>query len=267
MGQRPTINWEARSMARLVQMAYATVAYLLFLGVFVYAIAFVGDVAAPKTIDSGPSGPMLPALAIDALLLGVFAVQHSVMARPAFKRWWTRLTPPTIERSTYVLVSSLALALLFWQWRPIGGVVWALNGLAGEIVLAVFVFGWLVVLASTFMLSHFELFGLSQAYAAFRERAATPMQFRTPMLYGLVRHPIMLGFIIAFWAAPVMSVGHFVFAVSTTLYILAALQLEEADLMASFGSRYADYRGRVPMLLPFTRWRSASAPGATTVKR
>jgi protein-S-isoprenylcysteine O-methyltransferase Ste14 len=267
MAQVPEINWEARSMARLAQMAYATAAYLLFLGVFLYAIAFVGDIFVPKTIDSGPSGPTLSALAIDALLLGVFAVQHSVMARPAFKRWWTRVVPPAIERSTYVLASSLALALLFWQWRPIGGVVWALNGLAGETVLGAFVLGWLIVLASTFMLSHFELFGLSQAYAALRARAAGPMQFRTPMLYGLVRHPIMLGFIIAFWAAPVMSVGRLVFAIATTLYILIALQFEEADLMASFGTAYASYRGRVPMLLPFTRWRSAPATGAPTIQR
>jgi protein-S-isoprenylcysteine O-methyltransferase Ste14 len=254
-------------MARLLRMAYATAAYLLFLGAFLYAIAFVGDFAVPKTIDSAPPGPTLPALAIDALLLGVFAVQHSVMARPAFKRWWTKIVPPPIERSTYVLASSLALILLFWQWRPVSGLVWALNGLAGATVLGAFVLGWLIVLASTFMLSHFELFGLSQAYAAFRDRAAEPMQFRTPMLYGLVRHPIMLGFIIAFWAAPVMSVGHLVFAASTTLYILAALQFEEADLVARFGATYEDYRGRVPMLLPLTKWRSASAPGPSTFQR
>jgi protein-S-isoprenylcysteine O-methyltransferase Ste14 len=251
MAQVPEINWEARSMARLAQMAYATAAYLLFLGVFLYAIAFVGDIFVPKTIDSGPSGPTLSALAIDALLLGVFAVQHSVMARPAFKRWWTRVVSPAIERSTYVLASSLALALLFWQWRPIGGVVWALNGLAGETVLGAFVLGWLIVLASTFMLSHFELFGLSQAYAALRARAAGPMQFRTPMLYGLVRHPIMLGFIIAFWAAPVMSVGRLVFAIATTLYILIALQFEEADLMASAAAcRVAAALQRAPSVKP-----------------
>jgi protein-S-isoprenylcysteine O-methyltransferase Ste14 len=261
------IKLEDRSMAKFLQMLYATVAYVLFLGVFLYAIAFVGDFAVPKTIDTGSSGPLLPALAVDALLLGVFAIQHSVMARPAFKQWWTRVVPRPIERSTYVLMSSLALTLLFWQWRPIGEVIWSLQGPAGQVVLGVFVLGWLVVLASTFMLSHFELFGLSQAYAAFRDRAAAPMQFRTPMLYGLVRHPIMLGFIIAFWAAPNMSLGHLVFAVATTLYILAALQFEEADLMTAFGARYADYRRRIPMLVPFARWPSASAPPATIQRR
>lgn len=251
-------------MAKLLQMLYAAVAYVLFLGVFLYAIAFVGDFVVPKTIDSGASGPLLPSLAIDALLLGVFALQHSVMARPAFKQWWTSIVPRPIERSTYVLMSSLALALLFWQWRPLGEAVWSLHGSAAQAVVGVFVLGWLVVLASTFMLSHFELFGVSQAYAALRDRAAAPMQFRTPMLYGLVRHPIMLGFIIAFWAAPNMSLGHLVFAAATTLYILAALQFEEADLMTAFGTSYADYRRRVPMLLPFTRRRTASASQVST---
>jgi protein-S-isoprenylcysteine O-methyltransferase Ste14 len=251
-------------MVKFLQMLYAAAAYVLFLGVFLYAIAFVGDFIVPKTIDSGPSGPLFPTLAIDALLLGVFAIQHSVMARPAFKRWITRIIPMPIERSTYVLMSSLALALLFWQWRPIDGMVWSSQGLANQIVLGIFVLGWLVVLTSTFMLSHFELFGLSQAYATLRDRAAAPMQFRTPMLYGLVRHPIMLGFIIAFWAAPNMSLGHIVFAAATTLYILAALRFEEADLMTAFGKTYADYRERVPMLAPFTRWRSTPASGVST---
>ena len=251
-------------MAKFLQMLYATVSYVMFLGVFLYAIAFVGDFIVPKTIDSGASGPLLPTLAIDALLLGVFAIQHSVMARPAFKRWITRIIPAPIERSTYVLLSSLALALLFWQWRPVDGMVWSSQGIAQQAIIGVFVLGWLVVLASTFMLSHFELFGLSQAYATLRDRAAAPMQFRTPMLYGLVRHPIMLGFIIAFWAAPNMSRGHLLFAVATTLYILAALQFEEADLMTAFGAKYADYRERVPMLAPFTRWRSTPASRVST---
>jgi protein-S-isoprenylcysteine O-methyltransferase Ste14 len=250
-------------MGKLLQLAYATAAYVLFLGAFLYSIGFVGDLLVPKTIDSGPRGPWIMALAVDAVLLGVFAVQHSVMARPTFKRWWTRIVPVGIERSTYVAASSLCLVLLFWQWRPLGATVWALNGLASQIVFAVFVLGWLVVLASTFMLSHFELFGLTQAYSAFRDRTVETLPFHTPMLYGLVRHPIMLGFITAFWAAPVMTLGHLAFAIATTGYILIALQLEESDLIASFGSKYLDYRSRVPMLVPFTRWREPTAPKQT----
>ena len=241
-------------MGKLLQLAYATAAYVLFLGAFLYSIGFVGDLLVPKTIDSGPRGPWIMALAVDAVLLGVFAVQHSVMARPAFKRWWTRIVPEGIERSTYVLASSLCLSLLFWQWRPLDMTVWALSGLTAYIMRAVFLLGWLVVLASTFMLSHFELFGLTQAYSAFRDRTVETLPFHTPMLYGLVRHPIMLGFITAFWAAPVMTYGHLAFAIATTGYILIALQLEESDLVASFGAKYLDYRRRVPMLIPFTRW-------------
>jgi methanethiol S-methyltransferase len=248
-------------MGKLVQMAYALVAYVIFLGAFLYAIGFVGDLLVPKTIDSGPATPLLAALAIDGALLGLFAIQHSVMARPAFKRWWTKIVPVGAERSTYVLLSSLILLLLFWQWRPLPAPVWSLSGPAAQVVAAVFVVGWLVVLASTFMLSHFELFGLTQAYAALRNQAVKAIPFHTPMLYGLVRHPIMLGFIIAFWAAPVMSLGHLVFAVATTLYILIALQFEEADLIAMFGADYRDYRRRTPMLVPVPRLRrGGSAP-------
>jgi protein-S-isoprenylcysteine O-methyltransferase Ste14 len=254
------INSEDLPVGKIVQLSYAAVAYALFLGAFLYAIGFVGDFLVPKTIDSGRHDPWMTALAIDAALLGLFAVQHSVMARPAFKRWWTRIVPVGIERSTYVAASSLCLVLLFWQWRPLGATAWALDGLAAQLVSGVFFLGWLVVLASTFMLSHFELFGLTQAYAAFRDRAVETPPFHTPMLYGLVRHPIMLGFLIAFWAAPVMTVGHLAFATATTLYILIALQLEESDLVASFGAKYLDYRRRVPMLVPFTRWRAPTTP-------
>lgn len=249
-------------MGKLLQVLYAVVAYGIFLATFLYAVGFVGGFGVPKTIDSGVPAPLAAGLAIDAGLLGLFAVQHSVMARPAFKRWWTRIVPAPVERATYVLLSSLALVLLFWQWRPLPAPVWALHGAAGGLVLGLSGLGWLVVLASTFMLSHFELFGLTQAYRALRGRAAEAAAFRTPMLYSLVRHPIMLGFIIAFWAAPVMSLGHLAFAVATTLYILAALQLEEADLMAAFGSRYADYRRRTPMLIPLPRLRPADGTKA-----
>jgi protein-S-isoprenylcysteine O-methyltransferase Ste14 len=247
-------------MSKLLLLIYAGLAYALFLGVFLYSIGFVGDLMVPKTIDTGPPGPWIAALAVDAALLGLFAVQHSVMARPAFKRWWTRVVPVGVERSTYVIASSLCLVLLFWQWRPLGATAWAVTGLAAQIVRGVFFLGWLVVLTSTFMLSHFELFGLTQAYSTFRDRAVGTTPFHTPMLYGLVRHPIMLGFMIAFWAAPVMTLGHLAFAVATTLYILVALQLEESDLVASFGAQYLDYRRRVPMLVPFTRWRAPTAP-------
>jgi protein-S-isoprenylcysteine O-methyltransferase Ste14 len=254
-------------MGKFLQLIYAAAAYVLFLGAFLYSIGFVGDLLVPKTIDSGPREPWITALAVDVALLGLFAAQHSVMARPAFKRWWTRIVPVGIERSTYVVASSLCLIVLFWQWRPLGTTVWSLAGLAAQIALGVFFLGWLVVLTSTFMLSHFELFGLTQAYAAFRDRAVEAIPFHTPMLYGLVRHPIMLGFIIAFWSAPVMTLGHLLFAVATTLYILIALQLEEMDLVAVFGAQYSDYRRRVPMLIPFTRWRAPETPKQTAAGR
>ncbi len=254
-------------MGKLVQMVYALLAYVIFLGAFLYAIGFVGDLLVPKAIDTGPASPLAAALAIDAALLGLFAIQHSVMARPAFKRWWTTIVPAGAERSTYVLLSSLALILLFWQWRPLATPIWSLSGLAAQLVSGLFVVGWLVVLASTFMLSHFQLFGLTQAYAAFRNRAVEAIPFHTPMLYGLVRHPIMLGFIIAFWSAPVMSVGHLVFAVATTLYILIALQFEEADLIGAFGAEYRDYRRRTPMLIPFPRLGRARSEPPLSVER
>jgi protein-S-isoprenylcysteine O-methyltransferase Ste14 len=240
-------------LSRILKVAYGGVCYVLFLVVFLYAIGFVGGFVAPKRIDTGAAGAMWPSLAIDAVLLGVFAAQHSVMARPAFKRWWTRMIPADIERSTYVLFSSLALALIFWQWRPVPAVIWRLEGAAATAVLSLSALGWLVVLASTFMLSHFQLFGLTQVWSALQEKAAPAMAFRTPLLYGLVRHPIMLGFIIAFWAAPVMTIGHLFFAAMTTGYILIALQFEEHDLVAAFGETYLAYRRRVPMLAPFLR--------------
>ncbi|KAB7740379.1 isoprenylcysteine carboxylmethyltransferase family protein [Parvibaculum sedimenti] len=253
-------------MGRFLQMLYAVGAYALFLVVFLYSIGFVGNFLVPKSIDGGEPATLLSSLAIDASLLGLFAIQHSVMARPAFKRWWTRIVPVGIERSTYVVATSLAMALLFWQWRPLEATIWALDGLPAQLVLGTCLLGWVVVLISTFMLSHFELFGLTQAYAAFSGRAVRSAMFHTPMLYGLVRHPIMLGFIIAFWAAPIMTLGHLVFAAATTLYILIALQLEEADLIANFGDTYRDYRRRVPMLVPSTR-RRGSAPEPRLVRR
>jgi protein-S-isoprenylcysteine O-methyltransferase Ste14 len=238
---------------RVLKLLYGGVCYIVFLAAFLYAIGFVGDLLVPKTIDSGPVGPLWPSLALDAVLLGVFAVQHSAMARPAFKRWWKAIVPADLERSTYVLVSSLALALIYWAWRPAPGMIWRTEGVVQIVLTGLFWLGWLMVLASTFMLSHFELFGLSQVWASLRRKAEPTLTFRTPLLYGLVRHPIMLGFIVAFWAAPTMTLGRLVFAIATTGYILIALQFEERDLVAMFGETYQAYRRRTPMLLPFTR--------------
>ena len=241
---------------RLLAILYGAVAYLIFLASFLYAIAFIGDFAAPKTIDSGAVLPLIPSLLIDAALLGIFAVQHSLMARPAFKAVWTKIVPPVIERSTYVLLSSLALALICWQWRPLPATVWNVGpGLATAAVLALYGLGWVVVLTSTFLINHFDLFGLRQVWAYRRSGEVPPPEFTTPLFYRLVRHPLYLGFITAFWAAPVMSQGRLFFALATTAYILIAIQLEEHDLITVFGDRYRDYRKAVSMLLPIPRGR------------
>lgn len=235
---------------------YGLVAYAIFLATFLYAIGFAGNVLVPKSVDIGlPAGaagePVAVSALLDALLLGVFAIQHSVMARPAFKRWWTRYVPKALERSTFVLLASAALVLLFAQWRPLEAPVWNLAGTAaGTALAALFVLGWGLVLLSTFQIDHFELFGLRQVWNALRGRAPAPPEFRTPMLYRQVRHPIYLGFILAFWSAPVMSAGHLLFAAMTTGYILVGIWFEERDLVAQFGQRYRDYRDRVGMLLP-----------------
>lgn len=250
-------------MNRILTISYGAVCYVVFLASFLYAIGFVGNLVVPRSIDHGVEASIGEAVVVNVLLLGLFAVQHSVMARPAFKRWWTRLVPKTIERSTYVLVSSLALFLLFWQWRTMPAIVWDVTWMPGRVVLWVlFAAGWVTVLLSTFMISHFDLFGLRQVYLAWREKPYTDLEFRTSRLYRVVRHPIMLGFIIAFWAAPTMTTGHLLFAVATTGYILIAIQLEEHDLNATLGERYRDYRTRVPMLIPGLH-RHRSAPDTT----
>ena len=243
----------------LVAMLYGIAAYLLFLATILYAIAFVTNLPVPKTIDSGLPGPFIPSLIINVLLLGLFAVQHSVMARRQFKEWWTQFVPATVERSTYVLLASCALILLFWQWRPIPTVVWevadpklAMTIIGGSLV------GWLLVLASTFMINHFELFGLRQVLARLLRQELPQAKFKTPMLYKSVRHPIYLGFLIAFWATPTMTAGHLLFAIATTGYILIGIWLEERDLIALFGDQYRRYREQVSMLIPLPARKSRS---------
>ena len=241
-------------MAQFLTLVYGFVAYLVFLGAFLYAIGFVGNIVVPKSIDSGTTVPLMEALVVNVLLLTLFAVQHSVMARPAFKRWWTRIVPKQVERSTYVLLASSILLLLFWQWRPIPGVVWdARSTVLGPVLLGLFGVGWLIVLLSTFMINHFDLFGLRQVTLYFQRRPYAPVSFVTRGLYKIVRHPIMLGFLIAFWATPVMTLGHLMFAAVTTAYILVALQLEEHDLLEADRPTYERYRRETPMLIPLSK--------------
>jgi protein-S-isoprenylcysteine O-methyltransferase Ste14 len=248
-------------MGAIASLLYGGLVYLVFLATFLYAIAFVGNLPVPKTIDSGELGPLVTVLVIDTLLLGLFAIQHSVMARPAFKRWWTRFVPSLVERTTYVLLASLTLLLLYWQWRPIPELVWSVTNPTGALALqAVFWVGWGVVLLSTFLINHFELFGLRQVYARLRGETLPPPVFKTPLFYKRVRHPIYLGFLLAFWATPTMTVGHLLFAVATTGYILIGIYLEERDLIALFGDQYRRYREQVSMLIPLPRRKVAGSP-------
>jgi len=240
-------------MRRILVFAYGVVAYALFFGTFLYAAGFVGNLVVPKGLDASPTGSLGTSLLIDLGLLALFAVQHSVMARPAFKRAWTRIVPEPAERSTYVLASSLALVVLFWQWRPLGGVVWDIHNPTGRALMyAAFAFGWLLVLVATFLINHFDLFGLRQVWFYLRGRDYEPLPFNTPGPYRLVRHPLYVGWFFAFWATPTMTVTHLVFALVTTAYILFAIQLEERDLMRVH-PEYAEYRRRVPMLVPRLR--------------
>jgi protein-S-isoprenylcysteine O-methyltransferase Ste14 len=238
-------------MNRLLAFGYGLVSYLIFFATFLYAIGFVGNLLVPKSIDSGAPVPLTEALLINALLLGLFAIQHSVMARPAFKKWWTKYVPQPIERSTYVLLASLALILLFWQWRTIPDVVWNVENPIGSFILWVlFALGWGLVLTGTFLINHFDLFGLRQVYLHMRGEKYTDLGFRTPFLYKILRHPIMLGFIMAFWATPHMTIGHLMFAIGTTAYILIAIQIEERDMVSVHGAAYEEYRKQVSMILP-----------------
>jgi protein-S-isoprenylcysteine O-methyltransferase Ste14 len=243
-------------MGRFIAFLYGLVAYFVFFATILYAIGFVTGLVVPKTIDDGAIVPLAEACIIDILLMSVFALQHSVMARQWFKQWWTQFVPKSVERSTYVLFSSLALMLLFWQWRPIPAVVWNINNpQIGMAMIGLSLVGWLIVLTSTFLINHFELFGLHQVASNLAGKSMPEPRFRTPLYYKFVRHPIYLGFIIAFWATPTMTVGHLLFAAVTTLYIIIGILLEERDLVDLFGDEYRRYRDRVSMLVP---WRKSA---------
>jgi protein-S-isoprenylcysteine O-methyltransferase Ste14 len=253
-------------MSRLLTLAYGAVSYVIFFLTFLYAIGFLGNIGVPKTLDSPAADPWLTALAINLGLLSLFAIQHSVMARQGFKRLVTRFIPEPVERSTYVLASSLALLLLFWQWRPLGGTIWTVEHEAGRALLyAGFAFGWALVLVTTFVINHFDLFGLRQTWRAFRGQPQAPLRFVTPVLYRIVRHPLYVGWLFAFWSTPTMTVTHLLFAAVATAYILVAIQFEERDLMRAH-PEYAEYRKRVPMLVP--AWpQSATAPDTVRTAR
>ncbi|HAC63970.1 MAG TPA: hypothetical protein DCF68_10635 [Cyanothece sp. UBA12306] len=247
-------NLKINKLGKIFVFIYGLISYIIFLATFLYTIGFLGNFIVPKSIDSNPEVSLTKALITNLILLTVFALQHSVMARQEFKIWWTKIIPQPIERSTYVLCSSLALILLFWQWQPLGGIIWNIQNYSGRIIsFSLFGFGWFLVLISTFFINHFDLFGLRQVYLYLINREYTYLEFTTPALYKIVRHPIYVGWLLAFWITPTMTVAHFVFAIFTTIYILIAIRLEEKDLVAIYGENYEAYRRRVPMLIPFWR--------------
>jgi protein-S-isoprenylcysteine O-methyltransferase Ste14 len=245
-------------MKKFLSLLYGVLCYFAFFGTIVYAIGFVGNLVVPKSIDGAPQTSLFTAILVNASLLLLFALQHSVMARPAFKRWWTSIIPGHLERSTYVLLASLCLMLLMWQWQPIGGVVWSTGNEAVKTILfATYLLGWSIVFLATFLINHFDLFGLRQVWMNFQGKPYTPLPFRIPLFYRFVRHPLYLGFLIAFWSTPVMTVAHLLFAGLTTGYILTAIRFEEKDLLTHFGDKYRYYKRRVPMIVPFTKIKTA----------
>jgi protein-S-isoprenylcysteine O-methyltransferase Ste14 len=255
-------------LKRILFFAYGCICYLIFFGTFLYAVGFIGNFIAPSTLDGVARGPLSTALALDVGLLTLFAAQHSIMARRWFKQRWTRFVPQPIERSTYVLFSSLALILLFWQWRPMGGGVWSVEDPVGRVVLrALFAFGFGLVLVSTFLINHFDLFGLRQVWLTLLGRPYGALRFGTPGPYRVVRHPLYVGWLFAFWMTPTMTLAHLLFSIATTAYILLAIRWEEGDLAAEHGSAYENYRRSVPMLVPFRRRRSevSSARGSEQI--
>jgi methanethiol S-methyltransferase len=238
-------------MAGLVAVIYGVVAYGATLVALLYLVGFVGNLVVPKSIDTGTAGPLIESIVVDTTLIVLFAIQHSVMARQGFKRWWTRIVPPAVERSTYVLSTSLALLILYWQWRPIPAPIWTVQDpIAAGVIDGIFWLGWVVLVASTFMLNHFEMFGLSQVFGRLFGKQLSDAKFRTPLLYRHVRHPIYLGVLLAVWATPAMTAGHLLFAAVTTGYILIGIQLEEHDLIQQFGDQYRRYRQQAAMLVP-----------------
>jgi protein-S-isoprenylcysteine O-methyltransferase Ste14 len=254
-------------MNRLTIFLYGMLGYVAFLATFLYAVGFIGNFAVPKSMDSPADGPWQTALLIDLGLLSLFALQHSMMARPAFKRMLTRIVPAQAERSTYVLASSLALLLLFWKWRPLGGTIWEVqNSLGVSLFYAAYAFGWVLVLVATVVINHFDLFGLRQVWLHLQGRPESALKFATPLLYRVVRHPLYVGWITVFWSTPVMTVTHLFFALTTTLYILVAIQLEERDLMAKH-PEYIEYRRQVPMIVPGLPRRIVISKSATSSDR
>ncbi len=242
-------------MKKLIYLLYGLIAYLIFFTTFCYVVGFVSTLFVPKHIDSSPQTSLSFALLVNGGLLSLFALQHSVMARPAFKKWWTQFVPESMERSTYVLLASLCLLLLFWQWQPMGGVIWQVESESGKILLkSLCLLGFGIVLISTFLINHFDLFGLRQVWFYFIGKKYEPLPFRTPFFYKYVRHPLYLGFMIAFWATPTMTAAHLFFALMTTGYMLTAIRFEENDLIKHFGSNYLDYKQTAPMLIPFAKF-------------
>jgi protein-S-isoprenylcysteine O-methyltransferase Ste14 len=241
-------------MKKTIALLYGIIAYLAFLGTILYAIGFVGNLFVPKSIDGAPQVPLIQAILINASLLLLFALQHSIMARPFFKERWTKIIPESMERSTFVLLASLCLMLMMWQWQPIGGIIWSVKSeFVKTILMILYITGWAIVFISTFLINHFDLFGLRQTWFYVTGKKYEPLPFRMPLFYRFVRHPLYLGFLVAFWSTPVMTAAHLLFAVLTTGYILTAIKFEEKDLITHFGEKYMDYKTWVPKIIPFIK--------------